>query len=321
MSKEIPLPPPASASPEIMVAEYSDPSPVTPVQPVQLGPDDTFQFRCHKGIACFNKCCENIDIMLAPYDVLRLKQRLKLSSRDFIDNFTRDFAMDGHGMPGLKLATKDESPACVFLTSSGCGVYADRPSACRYYALGLLSMRKKDSPTDEDSYFVVKEDHCLGHAEPKTQTVGEYRKEQGLEDYDAINREWRQIVLKKRSSGPTVGKPSERSMELFFLASYDLDGFRDFMSAPAFTELFELDPAEKQALLEDDLALLRFAFRFLKQALYGEMSIPVRADAAEKRRERYRQRVEQMEREAIERKVVDQDAQYESLKYERQDDE
>ncbi len=42
---------------------------------VVFGPEDSFQFNCHKGIACFNKCCENIDIMLAPYDVLRLKKR------------------------------------------------------------------------------------------------------------------------------------------------------------------------------------------------------------------------------------------------------
>ena len=314
MSTDIPLPQPESAPGQAANKEYSDPSPVTPVQPVQLGPDDSFQFRCHKGIACFNKCCQNIDIMLAPYDVLRLKRRLKLSSRDFIDNFTRDYQMDGHGMPGLKLATKDESPACVFLRPEGCGVYEDRPSACRYYALGLLSMRKKDSPTDEDSYFVVKEDHCLGHQEPKTQTVRDYRKEQGLEEYDAINREWRQLVLKKRSSGPTIGKPSERSMELFFLGSYDLDGFREFISSSSFSELFELDPAETQALLADEVALLRFAFRFLRQALFGEISIPIRADAADKRRERYRQRVEQLEREAAERKSMDQDAQYESLK-------
>ncbi|MBE0614740.1 MAG: YkgJ family cysteine cluster protein [Burkholderiales bacterium] len=319
MSIDIRLPQPESA-PDQGIKEYSDPSPMTPVQPVQLGPNDTFQFRCHKGIACFNKCCQNIDIMLAPYDILRLKNRLRISSRDFLDNFTRDFAMDGHGMPGLKLATRDESPACVFLTPEGCGVYADRPSACRYYALGLLSMRKKDSPTDEDSYFVVKEDHCLGHQEAKTQTVGEYRKEQGLEDYDAINRDWRQIVLKKRSSGPTVGRPSERSMELFFLASYDLDGFRDFISTPGFTDLFELDPAENEALLASEERLLGFAFRFLKQALYGEITIPIRADAAEKRRERYRQRVEQMERDAVDSKVFDQDAQYESLKYEKDDE-
>ena len=251
--------------------------------------------------------------MLAPYDVLRLKRRLGIPSRDFLDNFTRDFQMDGHGMPGLKLATKEESPACVFLGPEGCGVYADRPTACRYYALGLLAMRKKDSPTDEDSYFVVKEDHCLGHLEPNTQTVGDFRREQGLEDYDAINREWRQIVLKKRSGGPAVGKPSERSMELFFLASYDIDGFREFISGPGFSELFELDPAEKQAMLGNDEVLLRFAFRFLKQALFGEMSIPVRADAAEKRRERYRRRVEQLERDAAGRKVLEQDQQYESL--------
>ena len=103
-------------------------------------------------------------------------------------------------------------------------------------------------------------------------------------------------------------------MELFFLASYDLDGFREFISTPGFTDLFELDPAEKQALVENDEALLRFAFRFLKQALFGEITIPVRADAAEKRRERYRRRVEQAERDAAQRKSIDQDQQYESLK-------
>ena len=86
-----------------------------------------------------------------------------------------------------------------------------------------------------------------------------------------------------------------------------------FISTPGFTELFELDPAEKQALLASEEALLRFAFRFLKQALYGEMSIPVRADAADKRRERYRKRVEQMERDAVERKSMDREADREAL--------
>ncbi len=297
-----------------MSEEFSDPAPDTPVQPVQLGPNADFRFRCHKGIACFNKCCENIDIMLAPYDVLRLKQRLGLSAREFLDTCTRDFEMDADGMPGLKLATRKDSAACVFLTAEGCGVYTDRPSACRYYALGLLSMRKKDSPRDEDSYFVVKEDHCLGHLEQNTQTVREYRRQQGLEDYDALNREWRQLVLKKRSAGPAFGKPSARSMELFFLASYDIDGFRAFVASAGFGELFELDPAEKQAMLEEDEVLLRFAFRFLRQALFGEISIPVRADGAAARRERFRRKVEHLKREAAQRLALDQDERYDSMK-------
>ncbi|MGC2517810.1 MAG: YkgJ family cysteine cluster protein [Burkholderiales bacterium] len=294
-----------------MSNDIHDPKPSSPIEPVQLGPGDAFQFRCRKGIPCFNKCCENIDIMLAPYDVLRLKRRLDLSSREFVDGYTRDFQMDGHGMPGLKLATKEESNACVFLTPDGCGVYTDRPSACRYYALGLLSMRKKDSPTDEDSYFVVKEDHCLGHFEPATQTVSEYRREQGLEDYDAVNREWRQIVLKKRSGGPALGKPSRRSMELFFLASYDIDGFRAFVASAGFADLFELDPGERQGLLTDDEKLLRFAFRFLKQALFGEITIPVRQDVAARRREQLKLKQQQIEQEAARRRIEDQDRMYE----------
>ncbi|MFN7085321.1 MAG: YkgJ family cysteine cluster protein [Burkholderiales bacterium] len=265
-------------------------APASPIIPVQLGLDDKFQFRCHKGIACFNKCCENSDILLTPYDVLRLKRRFGITSREFIDTYTMDFAMDGHGMPGLKLRTRDGSTACIHLTAEGCGVYTDRPAACRYYALGLVSMRKKDSPAEEDGYFVVREDHCLGHQEPVVQTVGEYRHDQGVDEYDEINREWRQIILKKRSAGPTVGKPSQRSFELFFLASYDLDGFRAFVASAGFDEVFDLEPAFKQALMHDEVKLLKFGFRLLKQTLFGEKTIPLKPDASHKRIERYKQR-------------------------------
>lgn len=262
-----------------------------PIIPVQLALDDKFQFHCHKGIACFNKCCENIDILLTPYDVLRLKNRLGLTSREFIDRYTVDCELDSHGMPGLKLKTKEHSTACINLTAEGCGVYTDRPTACRYYALGMVSMRKKDSAVDEDSYFVVKEDHCLGHFEPKVQTIREYRNEQGLEMYDELNREWRQIVLKKRSSGPTVGKPSQRSFELFFLASYDLDGFRAFVASDGFSEVFDLSDEFRQELLGNEVKLMCFGFRFLKQVLFGENTIALKPGAVEKRIERHKQRM------------------------------
>ena len=40
----------------------------SPIRPVELRDDSTFQFRCHPGIACFNACCKDIDITLTPYD-------------------------------------------------------------------------------------------------------------------------------------------------------------------------------------------------------------------------------------------------------------
>lgn len=265
-----------------------DPKPESPIVPVKLGLDDTFRFRCHKGIACFNECCRNIDIMLTPYDCLRLKKRLGLSSREFLSRHAVLFDMDAHGMPGLKMKTKEGTAECQFLTPEGCGVYEDRPAACRYYALGATTMRPKDSPQVEEFYFVVKEPHCLGHNEPKVQTIREYRQEQGVDVFDEMNKGWREVVLKKRSSGPTVGRPSDRSFDLFFVASYDLDGFREFVKSAGFQEAYDLAPAELESLMSDDLALMQFAFRFMKQAFFGEKSIPVKPDALEKRLQRKR---------------------------------
>ncbi len=296
-----------------MTDPFKEPKPESPVQPVQLGLDDRFRFRCRKGIACFNKCCENTDILLTPYDLLRLKNRLDLSSREFIDRYTRDCELDSHGMPGLKLGHKPGSTHCVFLTPEGCGVYSDRPAACRYYALGMMSVRKKGSPTDEDAWFVVKESHCLGHEEPVEQTVREYRIAQGVDAYDEANREWRRIVLKKRSAGPAVGRPSQRSFELFFLASYDLDGFRAFAASEGFRRVFEIPESEYVEILTREEKLLQFAFRYLKQVLFGEKTIPVREAAAAERRARIVEKARRMAEQSAEEKARQQDDFYQSL--------
>ncbi len=273
-----------------------DPKPESPIVPVKLGLDDTFQFHCHRGVACFNACCKNVDILLTPYDCLRLKKRLGLSSREFIARHTVMFEMDAHGMPGLKMKTKEGTAECQFLTPEGCGVYEDRPAACRYYALGATTMRPKDSPHIEEFYFVVKEPHCLGHHEPKIQTIRDYRREQGIEIYDEMNRGWREVVLKKRSSGPSIGRPSDRSFDLFFVASYDLDGFRAFVASAGFQEVYDLPQDEMETLLYDDHALLQFAARFMKQAFFGEKTIPVKPDALERRLQRKRERLAKQRR-------------------------
>jgi Fe-S-cluster containining protein len=69
----------------------------------------------------------------------------------------------------------------------GCDIYSDRPTACRYYPVALLSMRKQDEYVDRDSYAIVKEDHCKGHEVNRRITIADYRKEQGLGEYD----DWR----------------------------------------------------------------------------------------------------------------------------------
>jgi len=153
----------------------------------------------------------------------------------------------------------------------------------------------------------VKEPHCLGHDEPREITIADYRNEQGLPEYDELARGWRQLILKKKSSGPTIGKPSKRSLQLFFMACYDIDRFREFVAGEGFNDVYDISTGELAALRADDVALLQFAFRFLRQVLFGEASIAVRREAADKRRERYNEKLGRLEREAAERRARDAD--------------
>jgi uncharacterized protein len=283
------------------------PFPATPVMPEMMEGGKTIQFRCHRGVACWNACCSNIDISLTPYDILRLKRRLGITSTEFLEKYTVPYEMEKDGIAGVKLRPVEGGTACRFMKEEGCGVYADRPTACRYYPVALLSMRRQDEYTDRDGYALVKEAHCLGHNEPRTLTIDDYRAEQGLPEYDELARGWRQLILKKKSSGPTVGKPSKRSLQLFFMTCYDVDRFREFVSSPGFHDVYDIPAEERELILGDDVALMLFGFRFLRQVLFGEESIAVRKEAAEQRRARYREKMARIEREAAERRARDEE--------------
>lgn len=279
----------------------------SPVTPQTLEGSAALQFCCRKGIACWNACCSNIDIALTPVDIVRLKTRLEMSSSEFLAQYTVPYEMEKDGIAGVKLRPVEGGTACRFMKPEGCDVYADRPTACRYYPVALLSMRKQDEAFDRQVYAIVREDHCLGHREPKTQTIDQYRAEQGVVEYDELGRGWRQLILKKKSSGPTIGKPSKRSLELFFMTCYDIDRFRAFVASDAFTEVFDLPPDELHAALVDDDALLQFGFRFLRQVLFGEQSIPLREHSVEQRRARLAEQRARIEREAAERLAQEDD--------------
>ncbi len=282
----------------------------SPVIPQMCDGSKPIQFRCRKGIACWNTCCSNIDISLTPYDILRLKQRLGITSNNFLLHYTLPYEMEQNGIAGVKLRPVENGTACQFMTPEGCSVYDDRPTACRYYPVALLSMRKQDEYTDTQSYALVKEEHCLGHNEPREITIDAYRKEQGLEEYDELARGWRQLILKKKSSGPSVGKPSKRSLQLYFMVCYDLDTFRSFVTSEGFNELYDLPADETKEILADDTALMLFGFRFLRQVLFGENSVALKKAAAEKRQERVQEKAQQIEREAREKCAAEQDSMY-----------
>jgi len=90
-------------------------------------------------------------------------------------------------------------------------------------------------------------------------------------------------MLKKISSGPVLGKPTPESLQLLFMASYNHDKFREFINSPSFQKTFDLDEETMADLNTDDVILMHFGIDFLKQVLFGEMSIPLRDGAVEER--------------------------------------
>ncbi len=279
------------------------PFPQSPVVPNMVEGDHQIQFSCHKGISCWNACCANIDISLTPYDIVRLKKHLGISSTDFLREYTVPYEMEKDGLAGVKLRPIENGSACRFMQPEGCGVYADRPTACRYYPVALLSLRRQDEYIDRQSYAIVKEAHCKGHEVARPINIDDYRKEQGVVEYDDLARGWRQLVLKKKSSGPSIGAPSLKSRQLFFMACYDIDTFHSFVESDAFGKLFKLGADEKAMLMADDVELMQFAFRFLKQVMFGEQSIPLDEEAAQLRLSNWQVRQAQIELEAAEKRA------------------
>ncbi len=72
----------------------------------RLGPDDSIHFRCGKGLDCFTCCCQDVSIVLTPYDVLRMKRSLGVSSSEFLDKYTISPFIKEQKIPGFCTGTR-----------------------------------------------------------------------------------------------------------------------------------------------------------------------------------------------------------------------
>ena len=254
------------------------------IPPVRLSENTTFSFRCHKDISCFTKCCHGINIMLTPYDIVRLKNRLQMTSDEFLAVYTTPQVLEKTDLPVVTLKMLDDvegEPACPFVREDGCLVYSDRPTTCRYYPIGVGSLNYKEEDA-EGFYFFVNEPHCRGFEEDSPMTVAEWRRDQGVDVYDEINALWTDLLVRKRSFPANI-RLTQKTKNMFFTASYDIDRFRRFVFESSFLEIYEIPEAEAEQIRNDELALLNFSFRWLNWLLFKQGDFKLNEAAAEKR--------------------------------------
>lgn len=236
---------------------------------IAVSAEDAFCFACHPGVPCFNRCCADLNQFLYPYDILRLKKHLGLTSQEFLQRYTSQHIGPQSGLPVIALKPAESNDLlCPFATDRGCRVYADRPASCRMYPLLRVVSRCRKTGRITEHFAMIKEPHCRGFESDNQLQVAQWLSEQGLGDYNRSNDKILELIgLKNRR---LLGPLDLKSQRLFHLALYDLDSFKHHVFDGGLFRQLPTDAETLEIARHDDTVLLDAAFEWVKASLFGE---------------------------------------------------
>jgi Fe-S-cluster containining protein len=239
-----------------------------PGQRLETG--DTFNFRCHPGIGCFNRCCRNLNLFLYPYDVVRLKKRLNMTSDRFLEKYVDIVLRSSNFFPEVLLAMSDNpEKTCPFLNPSGCSVYPDRPDACRTFPVEQGVLYDVEHDKAETMHFFRPPDFCLGQHEKKVWTTRTWSKDQDALVYNEMTARWsalkRMFQTNPWGSQGTDGPKAKMA----FMATYNMDQFRDFLFKSSFLKRFKVRSKVLARIQSSEAELMKLGFEWVKFYVWG----------------------------------------------------
>lgn len=236
----------------------------------KLEDGEVFSFRCHEGLECFTRCCRNLNLFLNPYDVLRLKNRLGMSSELFLDSHVDVVLRESNFFPDVLLRmAENEERTCPFLNESGCRVYPDRPDTCRTFPLEQGIMFHGSGAKATDVYFFKPPDFCLGQYESQEWTSEAWAQDQGAEIYHKMTAKWAEIKAMFSSDPWGREGPYGPKGKMAFMATYNLDRFRSFILGSTFLKRYKVKSQVLKKIKTDDVELMKLGFGWVKFFVWG----------------------------------------------------
>ncbi len=237
----------------------------------KMDPEQVFRFHCGPGLTCYTQCCQDVTIALTPYDVLRIKNALGMTSQEFLDKHTVIVGRENQVIPLVFLKMNDEDKRCPFVSYEGCRVYEDRPWPCRMFPLDMTS--------DGMFELIADPEKCKGLEEDTSTRIGDWLVEQGIVPYDRMNAHFAEITNPLRAVQEEIENPDVGKM--VFMALYNLDRFRAFVFESTFLKRFEVDEIRVEKIKRSDEELLKFGIEWIKFGVFGQILFRVRPDAAQ----------------------------------------
>ncbi len=131
----------------------------------------------------------------------------------------------------------------------------------------------------EEELFLVREAHCQGFAAGPAWTPEAWTRDQGLAPYFAMNDRF--LPLLTRQAPDADAGVIAKKMQMFALAMYNLESFRDFVFHTRLRELIDLPAARLEQARQDDEALLALGFAWLGFAIFGDPTLALRRPAGD----------------------------------------
>jgi uncharacterized protein len=236
----------------------------------RLKPDETFSFHCHPEIACFNRCCRNLNLFLFPYDVLRLKTALGISSDQFLDRYVDVVLRSDNFFPEVLLRmSENHEKTCPFVLDAGCAVYADRPDTCRLFPIEQGVLYDAAGQKDQVIYFFRPPNFCRGAYESNPWTASRWANDQQTEIYHKMTIRWAELKRRFQTDPWGAEGPQGPKAKMAFMAAYNIDRFRDFVFNSSFLKRYKVKTAILKKIKNDDKDLLQFGFDWIKFYLWG----------------------------------------------------
>ncbi len=236
-----------------------------------IAPGEAFTFRCHSGLACFNRCCRNLNLFLNPFDAARLRRRLSVSSEVFLEQYADVVLRPENHFPEVMLKMADDTEAsCVFLTAEGCAVYSDRPGTCRAFPMEYGVQYDAATSAGAAVHFFRPPPFCLGERADAVWTPETWAADQEAEAYHRMTLAWAKAKGLFQQNPWGAEGPSGRRGRMAFMAAYNIDRFREFVLDSSFLKRFKVQPETvKQIRAGRDEAVLEMGFAWIAFSVWG----------------------------------------------------